>query len=65
MSLQEEWVKQLKKELKSSELPSFHSEIEDLHWEFIDNNTPLPSFDFSLKYHLDLTFFSFYKVEHS
>jgi methylmalonyl-CoA mutase len=62
MSLQEEWVNQLKKELKSSELRTFHSEIEDLRWEFTDNNTPLPSFDFSLKYHADLTFFSFYKV---
>jgi methylmalonyl-CoA mutase len=62
MSLQEEWVNQLKKELKSSELRTFHSEIEDLRWEFTDNNTLLPSFDFSLKYHADLTFFSFYKV---
>ncbi len=65
MSLQEEWVNQLKKELKSSELGSFHSEIEALHWEFTDNNTSLPSFDFSSKYHADLTFFTFYKVINS
>ncbi len=65
MSLKEEWVNQLKKELKSSEIKSFQSEIEDLRWEFEDNNIPKTTFDFSSKYYSDLTFFSYHKVFNS
>jgi len=62
MSQQEHWVKQLKKELKSESLSEFQSDIEDLRWEFNDNNECLPSFDFSSTSHAPSTFYSFYKV---
>lgn len=62
MSQQEQWVNQLKKELKSESLSEFQSEIEGLRWEFKDNNESLPSFDFSNTNNVPCTFYSFYKV---
>jgi hypothetical protein len=34
MSLQAQWVNQLKKELKTDSLSEFQSEIEGLSWDF-------------------------------
>jgi len=62
MSQQEQWVNQLKKELKSETLSEFQSDIEGLRWEFTDNNESLPSFDFSNTGNTSCTFYSFYKV---
>ena len=62
MSQQEQWVNQLKKELKSETLSEFQSDIEGLRWEFTDNNESLPSFDFSNTSNTSCTFYSFYKV---
>ncbi len=62
MSLQEQWVNQLKKELKTDSLSEFHSEIEELSWKFSDNNNRLPTFDFSSNYNTSCVFYSYYKV---
>ena len=62
MSLQAQWVNQLKKELKTDSLRDFHSEIEELSWDFSDNNKRLPHFDFSSNYNTSCVFFSYYKV---
>ncbi|MFM1809403.1 MAG: hypothetical protein RLZZ382_628, partial [Bacteroidota bacterium] len=63
MSQQEQWVNQLKKELKAESLSEFQSDIEGLRWEFTDNNESLPSFDFSNSSNATCTFYSFYKVK--
>jgi methylmalonyl-CoA mutase len=62
MSLQAQWVNQLKKELKTDSLSEFQSEIEGLSWDFSDNNKHLPNFDFSSKYNTPCVFFSYYNV---
>ena len=62
---QEQWVNQLKKELKAESLSEFQSDIEGLRWEFTDNNKSLPSFDFSNTSNETCTFYSFYKVKHA
>jgi methylmalonyl-CoA mutase len=63
MSQQEQWVNQLKKELKAETLSEFQSDIEGLRWEFTDNNKSLPSFDFSNTSNASCIFYSFYKVK--
>ena len=62
MSLQAQWVNQLKKELKTDSFSEFQSEIEGLSWDFSDNNKHLPNFDFSSKYNTPCVFFSYYNV---
>lgn len=62
MSTEEQWIKQLKKELKTETLSEFQSTIEDIDWAYEHNNVSLPSFDFSNTDQTSCLFFSYYKV---